>query len=253
MSIDEFSEALFESIDKKGMTVFTGAGLSTASGIKDFRGKNGLYKENINAEEILSRHFMYENPLEFYKFFREKLITGQYEPNLMHKMIASLQQNGIVRGVITQNIDGLDAMAGTEGVIELHGNASRFYCMECGKKYSLSDISSMDIVPKCACGGIIRPDIILYDEPVNAYLLNSSREKIDYSDSLLVLGTKLSVDPAANLVRRFISNKKTYMGRNKKLFIVNQGSTSYDYFADYKYDGDLIEVAENIKTYIKEF
>ena len=245
MSIDEFTKELETAIDKKGLVIFTGAGLSTASGIKDFRGKNGLYKEDINAEEILSHHYMIENPLEFYKFFREKLINGEVKPNLMHEVIAELQNNGNVLGVITQNIDGLDTMAGTKDVVELHGNVNRFYCMDCKKKYTLDDILEKDTVPRCACGGLIRPDVVLYEEPLKEYDMWSAHNKICYANNVLVLGSSLKVNPAASLIHDFVHLKMT--NKRRKLFIVNQGETDYDYFADYKYDGDIIEVAKKIK------
>lgn len=244
----EFMDSFMPFLEKKGIVVFTGAGLSTASGIPDFRGKNGLYSKNINAEEILSHHFMLENPIEFYKFFRENLINGNVKPNLMHKVISLLQNDGIVSGIITQNIDGLDIMAASKDVIELHGNACRFYCMDCGKKYS--DISSMDLVPKCTCGGIIRPDIVLYEEGLDNFLLMGSKEKIKYANCLLVIGSSLRVDPAASLVHDFIVEKR--FKRNKKLFIINMGETAYDYFADYKYDGDIIDIAKEIEKVYKK-
>ena len=245
MGIDEFIKVLNEAIDKKNMVVFTGAGLSTASGIKDFRGKNGLYKENINAEEILSHHFMINNPLEFYNFFRDNLVNDNIKPNLMHELIAELQEKGYVSGIITQNIDGLDSMAGSKNVVEIHGNATRFYCMDCKKKYSLSEIKSMDIVPKCECGGIIRPDVVLYEEPLKQNDIWTSQLLVQTANNMLVLGSSLKVNPAASLVHDFIIEKR--YDKNKKLFIVNQGETDYDYFADYKYDGDIIEVAKKIK------
>ena len=245
MGIDEFIKVLNEAIDKKNMVVFTGAGLSTASGIKDFRGKNGLYKENINAEEILSHHYMIDNPLEFYKFFRDKLINDEVKPNLMHELIAELQEKGYISGIITQNIDGLDSMAGSKNVVEIHGNATRFYCKDCKKKYSLSEIKSMDTLPKCECGGIIRPDVVLYEEPLKQNDIWTSQLLVQTANNMLVLGSSLKVNPAASLVHDFIIEKR--YDKNKKLFIVNQGETDYDYFADYKYDGDIIEVAKKIK------
>ena len=249
MTVDkkEFMDNFIPFLEKKGIVVFSGAGLSTASGIPDFRGKNGLYNQNINAEEILSHHFMLENPLEFYKFFRDNLVCSAYKPNLMHKVISLLQKDGVVSGIITQNIDGLDIMAGSQ-IIELHGNANRFYCMNCYKEYS--DISSMDLVPKCTCGGIIRPDIVLYEEGLDNFLLMSSKEKIKYANCLLVIGSSLRVDPAASLVHDFIVEKR--FKRNKKLFIINMGETAYDYFADYKYDGDMIVIAKEIEKVYKK-
>lgn len=250
MSIDEFVKELNSSLNEKGMVIFTGAGLSTASGIKDFRGEKGLYKENINAEEILSHDYFIENTEEFYKFFREKLINEGVKPNLMHKVIKDLQEEGYISGVITQNIDGLDTMAGTKDVIELHGNANNFYCYKCNKKYSLSDIESMDLVPKCKCGGIIRPDIVLYQESLDTFTLQSAKTKVEFAKNMLVLGSSLRVNPAASLVHDFIINKR--LKNDRKLFIINKGETDYDYFADYKYDGDLIEVARKIKRLKKE-
>lgn len=253
MNIDEFMEALIEYIEKKGMTVLTGAGVSTASGIRDFNGKNGLYKERIDGREILSRNFFEENPLDFYKFFRKYLINKNVKPNLMHKVIADLQKDGVVNAVITQNIDGLDIEAGSKEVFEIHGNASKFQCLSCGCKYSLDDIIEMDIVPKCKCGGIIRPNIILYGEDPESCLFQIARNKIKYSNSVLVLGTRLEVGTADTLVRDFIGEKEYFMGQklDKKLFVVNKGPTVYDYFADYRYAGDIIEVAERIKEYRK--
>ena len=188
---------------------------------------------------------MIENPLEFYKFFREKLINGEVKPNLMHEVIAELQNNGNVLGVITQNIDGLDTMAGTKDVVELHGNVNRFYCMDCKKKYTLDDILEKDTVPRCACGGLIRPDVVLYEEPLKEYDMWSAHNKIYYANNVLVLGSSLKVNPAASLIHDFVHLKMT--NKRRKLFIVNQGETDYDYFADYKYDGDIIEVAKKIK------
>lgn len=244
----EFMDNFIPFLEKKGIVVFSGAGLSTASGIKNFRGRNGLYKENINAEEILSHHFMLDNPIEFYKFFRENLINGNVEPNLMHKVISLLQNDGVASGIITQNIDGLDIMAGSRDVIELHGNACRFYCMECNKKYS--DIGSFDLVPKCSCGGLIRPDIVLYEEPLDNFLLMNAKEKIKYANCLLVVDSSLRVNPAASLVHDFIVEKR--FNKGKKLFIVNMGETDYDYFADYKYDGDIMDIASEIEKVCKK-
>ena len=253
MNIDEFMEALIEYIEKKGMTVLTGAGVSTTSGIRDFNGENGLYKERIDGREILSRDFFEENPLDFYKFFRKYLINKNVKPNLMHKVIADLQKDGVVSAVITQNIDGLDIEAGSKEVIEIHGNINKFQCLSCGCKYSLDDIIEMDIVPKCKCGGIIRPNIVLYGENSEDCSFGIARNKIKYSNSVLVLGTRLEAGTADTLVHDFIVEKENFMGQklDKKLFIVNKGPTEYDYFADYRYDGDIIEVAERIKEYRK--
>ena len=247
MTLEEFMNTLIPYIEKGNMVVFTGAGLSTASGIKDFRGKNGLYRENINAEEILSHHFFIEHPKEFYQFFRDKLINEGIKPNLMHEVIAELQKEGKISGVITQNIDGLDTMAGTQDVIEVHGNATKFYCSKCHKEYKLEDIMSTE-VPTCSCKGIIRPDIVLYEEPLETYKQWNAQSLILNAKSVLVLGSSLKVYPAAGWIRNFAIQPRK---QEKKLFIVNQGETDLDYFADYKYDGDIIEVAKRIKDYQK--
>ena len=250
MKLEEFVKALEEAIKRKKVVIFSGAGLSTASGIKDFRGKNGLYKENIDAETILSRDYFIEHPEEFYKFFRENLINDGVKPNLMHEVIADMQKEGIISGIITQNIDGLDIEAGSKGVIEIHGSANRFSCMECREHYSLEDIKSMDLLPRCKCGGIIRPDIVLYGEPlVDAFVWEAQRE-VASANTMIVLGSSLVVDPAAKLVKSFIVDRQK--NEDKKLFIINQGQTYYDYFADYRYDGDMINVAKKIKRIIKK-
>ena len=228
MTLDEFIKELKPYLDKD-MVIFTGAGLSTASGIKDFRGKNGLFKEKINAEEILSHHFFMENPIEFYKFFRDKLINDNVKPNLMHEVI----------------------MAGTKNVIEIHGNAQEFYCIECGIKHNLSYVNETDEVPTCRkCGGILKPNIVLYEEPLNQIEIWDSQKLIKSAKSMLVLGSTLRVNPAAGLVEEFVEYKEK--DESKKLFIVNMGATNYDQQADYKYDGDIIEVAKKIKEYKKE-
>lgn len=248
MSLDEFMDKFIPQFEKKGIVVFTGAGLSTASGIKDFRGDNGLYKENINAEEILSHDYFLNNKKEFYKFFKEKLLNKEVEPNIAHKLIAELEHDGYVTAVITQNIDNLDRLAGSKNVIELHGNANRFYCTHCGKEYSTSDIENMGFDPVCDCGYIIRPDIILYGEVLDTFKLMAARDAVKNATTLLVIGSSLKVNPAASLVHDFLVDAR--FDKNKKLFIVNKGETDYDYFAkDSKYDGDVIEFVKKLKDY----
>ena len=248
MELDKFIEDFMNQMNKKNIVVFTGAGLSTASGIKDFRGENGLYKENINAETILSHSFFINNPKEFYKFFRENLIN-KVKPNEAHLLISELEKKGYVNSVITQNIDNLDKKAGTRNVIELHGNAENFYCTKCNKKYKLEDIINMDIVPICTCGNIIRPDIVLYEEQLDMYILMHAMEEIKKATTLLVIGSSLKVNPAASLVHNFIVDMK--FDKEKKLYIINKGKTDYDYFVpDTKYDGDIIEFVKKIKRHI---
>ena len=243
--MDEFIDSFIEQLKQKNVVVFTGAGMSTASGIKDFRGSNGLYKENVNAETILSHSYFVSYPEEFYKFFRDKLIND-VKPNEAHYLIKELEEQGYVNALITQNIDNLDNIAGTKNVIELHGNAENFYCINCNKKYSIDDIKKMDLVPKCTCGGILRPDIVLYEEPLDNYKLMHAMEEIKKAKTLLVIGSSLLVNPAAALVHDFIVDMR--FDNNKKLFIVNKGQTAYDGFAkDTKYDGDVIEFTKALR------
>ena len=248
MELDKIVNDFLKQLEKKNIVVFTGAGLSTASGIKDFRGENGLYKENINAEEILSHSYFIKNPKEFYIFFRDKLIN-EVKPNEAHQLITELEKEGYINAVITQNIDNLDKTAGTKNVIELHGNAENFYCTGCNKKYKLKDIINMDLVPMCECGNIIRPDIVLYEEQLDTFKLMHAMEEIKNAKTLLVIGSSLKVNPAAGLVHDFIVDMR--FDKEKKLFIINKGQTDYDGFAkETKYDGDVIEFVKKISKII---
>lgn len=243
--MDEFINSFVEQLEKKNLVVFTGAGMSTASGIKDFRGTNGLYKENVNAETILSHTYFMRYPEEFYKFFRDKLIN-EVKPNEAHYLIKELEEKGYVNALITQNIDNLDNIAGTKNVIELHGNAENFYCIKCNKKYTIEDIKKMDLVPKCECGNILRPDIVLYEEPLDNFKLMHAKEEIKKAKTLLVIGSSLLVNPAATLVHDFIVDMR--FNKEKKIFIVNKGKTAYDGFVkDTKYDGDVIEFTKALR------
>jgi NAD-dependent deacetylase len=247
--MDEFIDSFIEQLEKKNVVVFTGAGMSTASGIKDFRGSNGLYKENVNAETILSHTYFMRYPEEFYKFFRDKLIN-EVKPNEAHYLIKDLEEQGYVNALITQNIDNLDRIAGTKNIIELHGNAENFYCIKCNKKYSIDDIKKMDLVPKCECGNILRPDIVLYEEPLDNFKLMHAMEEIKKAKTLLVIGSSLLVNPAAALVHDFIVDMR--FNKDKKLFIVNKGQTAYDGFAkDTKYDGDVIEFTKALRKKLR--
>ena len=248
MTMDEFVNEFKKQLEKKNVVVFTGAGMSTASGIKDFRGKNGLYKENINAEEILSKPYFDANPEEFYNFYRHNLLLDEsIKPNLAHELIKDLEDEGYIKAVITQNIDGLDLMAGTKNVIEIHGNANKFYCTKCHKEYSLEDIKGTEGVPICSdCGSIIRPDIVLYCEQLDMFKLMNSQDAVKYATTLLVMGSSLKVNPAASLVHDFLV--ETRFNKDKKLFILNMGPTDYDGFKDiYRCDGDVVDFARKMK------
>jgi len=217
MNIDDFVEEFAKQIVKKKIVVFTGAGMSTASGIKDFRGENGLYKENIDAEKILSLKYFVEHPKEFYEFYRKNLlISDNIKPNIAHELIKYYQDKGYIDSIITQNIDGLDKKVGLKNVIELHGNASKFYCTKCHKKYTVDQIKNMDIVPICdECKSIIRPDIVLYTEKLEISNLWFAKQYISNANTLLVIGSSLKVNPASSMVHDFIVDARH--NKNKEL------------------------------------
>lgn len=217
---------LVEIINKSKHIVFlTGAGLSTASGIPDFRSSNGLYNSDYSypPEEILSRSFFDKNHEEFYKFYRDKMIYLDALPNDAHKAIAKLEKMGKRVTVVTQNIDGLHQAAGSSDVLELHGGIKNNYCMKCGCHYSLEDILDMPLVPRCSCGGIIKPDVVLYEENLNMDVLERSLREISKCDTLIVCGTSLLVNPASSLVRYY---------RGNDFVIINLSKTPYDSYCD---------------------
>lgn len=247
--IEKFIKEFIPQFQKKNIVILTGAGISTTSGIKDFRGSNGLYKENINAELILSHDYFINNPKEFFEFFKENLLTINAKPNPAHILISELRKEGYVKSIITQNIDGLDIKAGSTDVIELHGSLNEYYCVNCHKKYSLNEIKNMDLIPKCEkCNSIIRPNIVLYGENLDNFKLMNAKEMIKYATTLLVIGSSLRVNPASSLVHDFIVDSR--FNHNKKLFIINKGETDYDGFVkDNKYDGDVMDFVKVLKKY----
>ena len=243
-----FVDKLYQRLENGNVVVLTGAGMSTASGIRDFRGVNGLYKENINAEEILSATYFKNHPQEFYDFYRKYLVLNDdIKPNVAHELIKEYQDMGKIKAIITQNIDGLDVKVGCVNVIEIHGNANQFHCVECGSKYNISDITNTSDVPHCTkCDGVIRPNIVLYQEPLEDFSLWQSKDYIDKAKTLLVIGSSLRVYPAAGLVKNFYI--ETRDNQDKELYIINQGPTDLDGYSDiYRYDGDIIEVTNDLK------
>ena len=181
---------------------FGGAGVSTESGIPDFRSKDGLYNQKYKypPEEILSHSFFMENTEEFYKFYKEKMNSLKYEPNIAHLKLAELEKKGKLKAVITQNIDGLHQKAGSQNVLELHGSVLRNYCMKCGKFYNAEFVFTSKEVPRCSCGGVIKPDVVLYEEALNDEILNKSISAIRNADLMIVAGTSLTVYPASGLI-----------------------------------------------------
>ncbi|MBR0145028.1 MAG: NAD-dependent protein deacylase [Clostridia bacterium] len=193
-------------IDRASMIVFFGgAGVSTESGIPDFRSRDGLYhmKYRFPPEEILSHDFFFRDTEEFYRFYRDKLIGYQAEPNAAHRKLAELEAAGKLTAVITQNIDGLHQAAGSKRVWELHGSVLRNTCLRCGKKHGLEEIRASEGVPRCVCGGIIKPDVVLYGESLDDEVVSGAIHALRNADLLIVAGTSLVVYPAAGLIRYY--------------------------------------------------
>ena len=204
---------------------FGGAGVSTESGIPDFRSVDGLYHQQFDypPETILSHTFFYQHPEYFYRFYRQKMLPLEAQPNAAHKKLAELEAAGKLRAVITQNIDGLHQKAGSKTVLELHGSIWRNYCTRCGKFYPPEFIRDCAGVPKCACGGVVKPDVVLYEEGVSEDVLHRAVHAISRADVLIVGGTSLTVYPAAGLIRYY---------RGSKLVLINRDETPYDTAAD---------------------
>ena len=240
--MNEQIQELQEIIDNSTHIVFfTGAGVSTASGIPDFRSTDGLYNQKYQfpPEEILSHHFFKQHTEEFFRFYRDKMLYPDVKPSFVHQYIASLEKRNKKVTVITQNIDGLHQLAGSTNVLELHGSVLRNTCMQCHTKYSLDEILKMDTVPHCPkCNGIIKPDVVLYEEGLDENILNQSLHALQTADTCIVLGTSLVVYPAAGLLR--------YFGGDK-LVLINRDQTSYDSTADLTIHDDFINIFPNLK------
>ena len=204
---------------------FGGAGVSTESGIPDFRSRDGLYSAQWDypPETIISHSFFLARPEEFYRFYRQKMLWPQARPNPAHLALAELERRGKLRWVVTQNIDGLHQAAGSRRVLELHGSVHRNHCMTCGKKYPLSFILEGEGVPRCSCGGIVRPDVVLYEEPLDQEVLEQAAAAIAAADLVIVGGTSLAVWPAAGLLD---------CRRGGELVLVNKSPTPRDAQAD---------------------
>lgn len=204
---------------------FGGAGVSTESGIPDFRSVDGLYNQKYAypPEQILSRTFFDRNPEEFYRFYRDKMLCPHAKPNAAHNKLAELEAKGKLRSIVTQNIDGLHTLAGSKRVWELHGSVYRNYCMSCARPYDTDRIAKSAGVPRCSCGGIIKPDVVLYEESLDDYVLEQALEDIQNADMLIIGGTSLAVYPAAGLVRYY---------RGNRLVLINKSVTPYDEHAD---------------------
>ena len=223
----------------KRLVFFGGAGVSTESGIPDFRSVDGLYNQKYDypPETIISRSFFETRPAEFFRFYRDKLLAPDAKPNKAHKKLAELEQKGIVRAVVTQNIDGLHQAAGSKKVLELHGSILRAYCSKCRKPYPAEQMNHGEGLPRCSCGGVIRPDIVLYEEPLDQDIMAEAIHYIRACDMLIVGGTSLNVYPAAGLINYY---------RGNKLALVNRGRTPYDSYADLVIHANIGEVFSQI-------
>jgi len=210
--------------ESDNIVFFGGAGVSTESGIPDFRSVDGLYSQEYDypPEVILSSTFFKSNTEEFFRFYKNKMVMPGIKPNKAHLALARLEQEGKLKAVITQNIDGLHQMAGSKNVLELHGSTHRNYCMECAKHHDL-DIATDESIPLCECGGIVKPDVVLYEEQLKHELLEQAANYIFQADMLIIGGTSLSVYPAATLIHYYTGNK---------LVLINNSETAFDERAD---------------------
>ena len=231
------TDTLKKWIDESNYIVFFGgAGVSTESNIPDFRSTDGLYHQEYDypPETILSHSFYMRKPEEFYRFYRNKMLFPNAKPNRAHLALAKLEQEGKLKAVITQNIDGLHQAAGSKEVLELHGSVLRNHCTRCGKFYGLDDILKMKGVPKCACGGVIKPEVVLYGEPLDDVVMEEALSAIARCDLLIVGGTSLVVYPAAGLIR--------YRSPRCRLALLNRDATDYDRAAGLVVRDDLTQV-----------
>ena len=211
--------------ESKRIVFFGGAGVSTESGIPDFRSVDGLYNQKFEypPEQIISHSFFLRRPEYFYRFYREKMMPLGFEPNITHRVLARWEQEGKLTAVVTQNIDGLHQKAGSKNVCELHGSVLRNYCQRCGKFHSAEFVRDVAGIPKCTCGGTVKPDVVLYEESLDGQTLEKSIAAIYDADLLIVGGTSLTVYPAAGLLRYY---------RGNRLVLINREVTPYDHQAD---------------------
>ncbi len=221
--------------ESQRIVFFGGAGVSTESGIPDFRSVDGLYSQKFDypPETIISHSFYRRNPEYFFRFYREKMLPLGFEPNITHKVLADWEEKGKLLAVVTQNIDGLHQKAGSHRVYELHGSVLRNYCVKCGKFHSAEFVKNSVGVPRCACGGIVKPDVVLYEESLDANTIEGAVSVISRADLLIVAGTSLTVYPAAGLINYY---------RGDRLVLINRDATPYDARADLVFHDSLGEI-----------
>lgn len=247
VNMDDCYKILADIISESNNIVFFGgAGVSTECGIPDFRSQGGLYnknsKYNYPPEVMLSHSFFINHTDLFYSYIKDNLMYDNVLPNDGHKALAKLEEMGKLKAVITQNIDGLHQSAGSKNVIELHGSLKRFYCTKCHKNYDSRYIKNSKSVPVCECGGIVRPDIVLYEEALNENAIISAVNYIQRADVLIVAGTSLVVYPAAGLIEYF---------KGRKLIIINKSSTNYDGMADVVIDKPFAKTMQMVMNELK--
>lgn len=222
-------------LESKRIVFFGGAGVSTESGIPDFRGVDGLYRQKFDypPERIISHSFFKADPAYFFRFYRDKMMPLGFQPNITHKKLAQWEREGKMLGVVTQNIDGLHQKAGSQKVYELHGSVLRNYCEACGRSHSAEYVKECDGIPYCKCGGIVKPDVVLYEEPLKPRTIDQSIQAISQADLLIVAGTSLTVYPAAGLVEYYSGNR---------MVLINRDKTPYDHRADLVFHESLGEI-----------
>ncbi len=242
---------LKEIIDEsKNIVLFTGAGISVPSGIPDFRSAKGLYnsgltKYGVSPEEAISHTFYKYRTEEFFEFYRENLVFQNAKPNVAHKYFAELERQGKLKAVVTQNIDGLHEKAGNKNVFNIHGSVNSNFCEDCFEKYGLDYVLKADGVPHCEkCGGIVRPNVTLYEEALDNEVYKGAVEAIQYADTLIVVGTSLVVQPAASMVK--------YYFNGKNLVLINLQETPYDKVADLVVNEKIEEVVQKLQALEKE-
>ncbi len=224
--------------NSKNIVFFGGAGVSTESGIPDFRSKDGLYNQKYDypPEQILSHSFFYDNTKYFYKFYKDKMNSLNIKPNITHLKLSELEKKGKLKCIITQNIDGLHTKANSKNVLEIHGSIYRNHCIKCNKFYDAEYIFNSKDIPRCECGGIIKPDVVLYEEPLD----ETFEQAINYirnCDTLIVAGTSLTVYPAASLVRYFKGNN---------LILINKDKTPFDSLATLVFNENMGDIFKNL-------
>ena len=226
--------------ESNNIVFFVGAGVSTESGIKDFRSRDGLYNQKYKypPEQILSHSFFINNTEEFYKFYHDKLNCLNIKPNICHKYLTKLEKEGKLKAIITQNIDGLHQKAGSKNILELHGTIYENYCTKCYKSYNAEYIFKEKKIPTCTCGNIIKPNIVLYEEPLNSNIINNTIKYISNCDLLIIAGTSLTVYPAASFIHYF---------NGKHIVIINKDTTPMDNIADLVINDSIGNVFSKLK------